>query len=62
MKNEKIKFKHVKQTQERLYKFYLLVITNGCVKIVVLEICFEEQTKESVARIFKNIFTIAVHC
>ena len=38
-----IHVKHVKQIQEKLIKFYLQVITDGCVKIAVLEKCFEQN-------------------
>ena len=38
------------------------VITNTCVKIAVLELYSEKQTRESVVRTFKNISTVAVHC
>ena len=38
------------------------VITDACVKIAVLEICSDKNTKESVVGTFKNICTMAVHC
>ena len=38
------------------------VITDACVKIAVLEICSDKNTKESVVGTFKNIYTVAVHC
>ena len=38
------------------------VITDACVKIAVLEIFSEENTRESVVRNFKNISTVAVPC
>ena len=41
MKNKIIHVKHGKQIQEKL-KFYSQVITDACVKIAVLEKCFEE--------------------
>ena len=37
------------------------VITDVCVKIAVLEICFEKKTKESVVGTFKNTCTVTVH-
>ena len=40
----------------------MLVITDACVKIAVLEICSDENTKDSVVGTFKNICTVAVHC
>ena len=48
--------------QENSKEFYLQVITDACVKIAFLEICFEKKTKESVAGIFKNICKVAVYC
>ena len=48
MKNEIVKPKHGKPIQEKLKKFYLQVITDACVKIAVLEICSEKNTRESV--------------
>ena len=48
MKNEIVKAKHVKPIKEKLWKFYLPVFTDGCVKIAVLEICFEKNNRESV--------------
>ena len=62
MKNEIVKAKHVKSIPEKLQKFYLLVITDACVKIANLEICSEKNTRESVVGIFKNICTVAVYC
>ena len=62
MKSEIAKAKHVKPIQETLWKFYLQVITDACVKIAVLDICSENKTRESVAGTFKNICTVAVHC
>ena len=62
MKNEIVKPKHVKPIQENLEKFYLKVITDTCVKIAVLEICSEKNTRESVVETFKNICIVAVHC
>ena len=62
MKNEIIKVKHVKPIQEKLWKFYLQVITNACVKTAVFEICSGKKTRESVAGTFKKICTVAVHC
>ena len=44
LKNEIIKVKLVKPTQE---KFYLEVITDACVKIAVLEIFSEKKIRES---------------
>ena len=56
MKNEAVKAKHVKQ------KFYAQVITDACVKIAVLDIHSEKNTRESVVQTFKNICTVAIHC
>ena len=62
LKNEIVKAKHVKLIQENLEKLYLKVITDACVKIAVLEICPEKNTRESILQTFKNICTVAVHC
>ena len=62
MKNEIIKAKHVKPIQEKLWKFYLHVITDAYVKIAALEIFSEENTREYVVGSFKNLCTVAVHC
>ena len=43
-----MKVKYVKLIQENIYKFYLQVITDACVKLAVVELCFEKKTKESV--------------
>ena len=43
MKNETVHVKHAKQIQEILLKLYSQVITDACVKIAVLEKCFEEN-------------------
>ena len=59
MKNEII---HVKTIREKLWKKYFQVITNACVKVAVLEICFEKKTKEFVCGTLKNICTVAAHC
>ena len=48
MKNGIVKTKHVKPIQEKLQKIFLEVITDACVKIAVLEICSEKNTRESV--------------
>ena len=56
MKNEIVKVKYVKLIQENIQKFYLQVITNACVKIAVVELCFEKKTKESVVENFKKCF------
>ena len=48
--------KYVKLIQENIKKFYLTVITDACVKITVVELCFEEKTKESVVETFKKCF------
>ena len=53
MKNDTIKVKHVKPIQN-IYKFYLQVTTDSCVKITVLEICSEKKTRESVIGTFKK--------
>ena len=42
-----MKVKYVKLMQENIWKFYLQVITDACVKIVVVELCFEKKTKET---------------
>ena len=62
MKNEIAKAKHVKPIQETLWKFYSQVITDACVKIAVLDICSDKNTRESIAGTFENICTVAVHC
>ena len=62
MKNEIVKAKHVKPIKEKLWKFYLQVFTDGCVKIAVLEICSEKNNRESVVGTVKNICIVAVHC
>ena len=54
MKNEIMKAKYVKPIQEKIWKFFLLVITDACVKIAVVELCFEQMTKESVVETFKK--------
>ena len=56
MKNEIMKVKNVKPIQENIWKFYLQVITDACVKIAVVELCFEKKTKESVIETFKKYF------
>ena len=38
------------------------VIIDTCARIAVLEICSEENTRESVVGTFKSICTAAVHC
>ena len=38
------------------------VITDACVKITVLEICYEKKTRKSVVGTFKNKCTRAVPC
>ena len=43
MKNEIVHVKRAKQIQEKLLKLYSQVITDACVKIAVLEKCFEEN-------------------
>ena len=62
MKNEIINVKHVKPMWEKIWKLYLKVITDACVKIEILEIYFEKKTKEFVAGTFRNICAVAVHC
>ena len=62
MINEIIKLKHVKPIQQKLWKLYLQVITDACVKRAVLEICSEMKTRESVVGILKNTVAVAVHC
>ena len=64
MKNEIIKVKLIKLTQEKISKFYLQVITDACVKIAVLEICSEKETRESAVGTFKCTvaFTFAGFC
>ena len=47
-----MKVKYVKPIQENIQKFYLQVITDTCVKIAVVELCFEKKTKESVVETF----------
>ena len=44
-----MKAKYVKPIQEK--------ITDACVKIVVVELCFEQMTKESVVETFKKCFS-----
>ena len=60
MKNEITKVKHVKPIWEKLQKFYLQLITDACVKIAVLEICFEKKATDSVVGSFKNTCAVAV--
>ena len=43
-------------------KSYLQIITNVCVKIVVLKICFEKKTEESVVETFKNTSRVGLYC
>ena len=43
-------------------KSYFQVITDVCVKIVVLKVCFEKKTKESVVGTFKNTSRVRLHC
>ena len=47
--------------EKNLKKIYLQVITDVCVKIAVLKICFEGKTSDSVDETFKSIFTVGVH-
>ena len=58
MKNEIIKVEHVKPIREKLWKFYLQINTDVCVKTIF----FEKKTKESLVEIFEIICTVAVHC
>ena len=60
MKNKIINVKDVKPIRQKLWKFYLQVITDACVKIAIPEICFEKKTKASVVGTCKNIYTVAV--
>ena len=62
MKNEVIKAKHVKPIQDKLLKLYLQVVSDGCVKTTVLEICSEKKSRESVVGTFKDTVAVAVHC
>ena len=39
-------------------KNLFFINTNICVEITVLDICFKKRTKESVAEICENIFTV----
>ena len=57
MKNEIMKVKYVKTMQENIEKFYLQVITDAFVKIVVVKQCFETKTKESVAGTIRRCFS-----
>ena len=50
-----MKVKYVKPIQENIQKFYLQVITDTCVKIAVVELCFEKKTNESVVETFKKM-------
>ena len=54
MKNDIVKAEHVKPIQKKLYKIYLQVIPDACVKIAVLN-------RESVIGTFKNVYTVGVH-
>ena len=45
-----------------LKNLFTCTLTDVCVKIVVLEICFEKNPKESLLEIFENISTIGFHC
>ena len=49
-----MKVKYVKLMQENIQKFHLQVIADTCVKIAVVEICFEKKTNESVVETFKK--------
>ena len=49
-----MKAKYVKLIQENIWKFYLQVITDACVKIAAAELCFEKKTKESELKPLKN--------
>ena len=44
------------------YLKILFTITDACIKIAVLEMCSEKNTRESVVGSFTNICTVAVHC
>ena len=46
MKNEIGKAKHVKPIHQKLWKFYLQVLTDASVKIAILEIFSEKCTRE----------------
>ena len=48
MENEIVKAKHVQPIQKNSKNFIYDLIMGACVKIAVLEICFEKNTKESV--------------
>ena len=56
MENEIMRVEYVKSIQENIWKFYLQVITDACVEIVVVELCFEIKTKESLVGTFKKCF------
>ena len=51
-----MKVKYVKLIQENIWKFYLTVLTDTCVKIAVVKLCFEKKTKEFVLETFKKCF------
>ena len=51
-----MKAKYLKLIQENILKFYLQVVTDACVKIAVVELCFEKKTKEFVVETFKKCF------
>ena len=62
MKNEIVKAKHVKPINPKLYKFYLQILTDASVKIAVLEICCEKNTREPVIGTSKNMCTVSIYC
>ena len=53
-----MKVKYVKLIRE---KFYLQVITDACVKIAAVELCFEKKSKESVVETFKKCFVLPIN-
>ena len=53
-----MKVKYVKLIRE---KFYLQVITDACVKIAAVELCFEKKSKEFVVETFKKCFVLPIN-
>ena len=49
-----MKIKYVKLIQENIWKFCLQVVADACVKMAVVELCFEKKTKESEVETFKE--------
>ena len=70
MKNKIIKVKNLKPIREKLWKLYLRIITNACVKRMVLQMSFERRPKNKYLGpdvcvqykyMYTNICTVPVH-